>query len=231
MMNLLNDLWALFFPRCCLVCGKRLVKEEKFLCFHCLSALPRTRMHLLPNNEVEKGLWGKLPIERASSYLFYAKGGDVRKLLFEMKYYGNAELGRFLGRCMAADLLSSGFFQGVDGLLPVPLHPDKRKKRGYNQSEMLAEGISAITGIPICRDWLVRIRYSDTQTRKGNYERWMNVKDVFECKAGDVCDGKHILLIDDVLTTGATIVACADALSRLPHLRLSVLTLALAGES
>ena len=95
MMNLLNDLWALFFPRCCLVCGKRLVKEEKFLCFHCLSALPRTRMHLLANNEVEKGLWGKLPIERASSYLFYAKGGDVRKLLFEMKYYGNAELGRF----------------------------------------------------------------------------------------------------------------------------------------
>ena len=230
-MSIWIDLWELFFPRYCVVCGRRLLKAEEHLCVRCMTRLPRTRLHLQADNKMEKDLWGKMSLGRASAFLHYTQGDDSRKILYELKYYGNSRLGIFLGRLMANELRASGFFQGIDCIVPVPLHEKKERQRGYNQSEMLAEGISAITGIPICRDWLVRIRYSDTQTRKGNYERWMNVKDVFECKAGDVCDGKHILLIDDVLTTGATIVACADALSRLPHLRLSVLTLALAGES
>ena len=225
-MSLWSDLWELFFPRCCLLCGKRLLNGEEHLCFQCLSELPRTNLHLKIGSEMEKCLWGKLPIERASAFLFYTKGSDVRKLLFEIKYYGNADLGCFLGRCMARELYPTGFFKGIDGIVPVPLHPQKLDKRGYNQSEMLAKGIASVVNIPVVSHWLVRTQNTETQTHKGNYERWVNVKDVFGCPSKNDLFGKHILLVDDVMTTGATIVACADALKQIPGLRISVLTLA-----
>ena len=228
-MTLLTDLWQLFFPRCCQLCGQRLQKGEEHICFRCLVALPRT--HLQKGNELEKSLWGKLPIERANAFLFYAKGGDVRKLLFDLKYYGNADLGRFLGRCMASELLSSGFFDDIDCIVPVPLHVRKQKKRGYNQSEVLAEGIASVANIPIDKHLLIRKKDVETQTHKGNYERWENVRNVFECLSPGELDDKHILLVDDVLTTGATIVACADAMGDIPGLRISVLALACAGST
>lgn len=203
---------------------------EEHVCFRCLSGLPRTHIHLQKDNDLEKALWGKLPLERASAFLYYAKGGDVRKLLFELKYYGNARLGYFLGRCMASELQSSGFFDGVDGLVPVPLHPRKLKKRGYNQSRLLAEGVSSLTGIPLYDDLLVRSLHAETQTHKGSYERWMNVREAFECIPREGLEGRHILLIDDVLTTGATLVSCADALKQIPGIRISILALAMAGD-
>lgn len=203
---------------------------EEHLCLRCLSDLPRTYLHLHRDNKLEKNLWGKLPIERASAFLYYAKGGDVRHLLYDLKYHGNPRIGTFLGRCMASELLPSGFFEGIDFIVPVPLHPKKHKERGYNQSEMLAEGIATLTGIPVFREMLVRNQYTETQTRKSSYDRWLNVKDVFECTSLNALTGKHILLVDDVMTTGATIVACADALKTVKSLRISVLTLALAGE-
>ena len=227
-MSIWTDLWKLFFPQCCLVCGKTLLEGEEYLCFHCLSNMPRTRLYLQKDNEMEKELWGKLPIERASAYLYYSKGGDVKRLLTDLKYRGNADLGCFLGRCMTREMLSSGFFQGVDGIIPVPLHPRKQKIRGYNQSIMLANGISSVTNIPVWNDLLVRTQYTQTQTRKGSYERWLNVKDMFECTSPERLRGKHVLLVDDVFTTGATLVACADAFRQIPGLRFSVLTLALA---
>lgn len=227
-MSIWTDLWKLFFPQCCLVCGKTLLEGEEYLCFHCLSNMPRTHLYLHKDNEMEKELWGKFPIERASAYLYYSKGGDVKKLLTDLKYRGNADLGCFLGRCMTREMLSSGFFQGVDGIIPVPLHPRKQKIRGYNQSIMLANGISSVTNIPVWNDLLVRTQYTQTQTRKGSYERWLNVKDMFECTSPDRLRGKHVLLVDDVFTTGATLVACADAFRQIPDLRFSVLTLALA---
>ena len=227
-MSIWTDLWKLFFPQCCLICGKTLLEGEEYLCFQCLSNIPRTHLYLRKDNEMEKELWGKFPIERASAYLYYSKGGDVKKLLTDLKYRGNADLGSFLGRCMTREMLSSGFFQGVDGIIPVPLHPRKQKIRGYNQSIMLANGISSVTNIPVWTDLLVRTQYTQTQTRKGSYERWLNVKDMFECTSPERLRDKHVLLVDDVFTTGATLVACADAFRQIPGLRFSVLTLAIA---
>lgn len=229
-MGLWNDLWRLFFPQCCLICGKRLSEGEEHLCFRCLSGLPRTQMHVQRENEVEKRLWGRVLFEKAGAYLYYTKGGDVRKLLFELKYYGNVGLGHFLGRCVASEWLPSGFFKGVDVIVPVPLHPRRQKERGYNQSAVLAEGIASVTGIPLCEDLLFRRKYHETQTRQWNYGRWLNVENVFEVSASETFRGKHVLLVDDVLTTGATLVSCTDALSRIPDLRLSVLALAMAGD-
>lgn len=230
-MNLWIDIWELFFPRYCVACGRKLLRGEEFLCVHCVSGLPRTKFHLQADNEMEKNLWGKLPLERATAFLYYAKENDTRKVLYELKYYGNAELGIFLGKWMTSELEGSGFFQGIDCIVPVPLHEKKKKERGYNQSEMLAQGISVRTGIPVVADVLLRLGYTDTQTHKGNYERWENIRNVFSCANREMLSGKHILLVDDVVTTGATVVACADALANIPNLKVSVLSFALAGYS
>lgn len=229
MMNIWIDLWELFFPRCCVVCEGRLARSEEFLCFKCLSLLPRSNTQI--NKEMEKGLWGKIPVERAHSFLYYTKGGDVRKLLYELKYYRNPKIGHYLGRFMAEELVPTGFFDGIDYIIPVPLHKKKQETRGYNQSEQLAAGISSVVGCEVLDDVLIRAKQADTQTRKGHYERWINVKDVFDYVPSRDLSGKHILLLDDVFTTGATIVACADVLKQIPDLRISVLTLALAGEN
>ena len=229
-MSLWTDLWNLFFPSCCLICGRTLLEGEEHVCFHCLSELPRTQMHWQRDNEVEKCFWGKIPVERASAFLYYSRGGDVKELLAALKYRGRSSLGHFLGRCMATELLFSGFYQGIDCIVPVPLHPRKQKRRGYNQSEVLAEGISAITGIPVFPHLLYRNQDTHTQTHKGGRERWASVGNVFGCKEPGLLEDKHVLLVDDVLTTGATMVACADALGQVPGLRISVLTLALSGD-
>ena len=231
MINLWIDIWELFFPRYCVVCGRRLLRDEEFLCVHCISELPRTKFHLQADNEMEKNLWGKLPLVKAAAFLYYAKENDTRKVLYELKYYGNSKLGVFLGQWMASELGGTDFFQGIDYIVPVPLHEKKRRERGYNQSEMLAQGISLSTNIPVVLDVLLRTGYTDTQTHKGNYERWENIRNVFTCVNCDVFSGKHILLVDDVVTTGATVVACADALADIPNLKVSVLSFALAGYS
>lgn len=231
MATIWTDLWELFFPRCCLVCGGRLLHGEKMLCVSCLAGLPRTGFHWQRENRVERNFWGKFPVERATSFLYYTKGGDVRRLLYELKYYGNKEVGEVMGRVMAAELLLSPFFEGVDLIIPIPLHRRKERQRGYNQSLCLAQGISAVTGIPVQADIMVRDRYTETQTHKGQYERWENVQSLFRCSSPELLQDKHILLVDDVLTTGATIVSCADALQGVSGLRISALTLALAGES
>lgn len=229
-MSLWNDIWRLFFPQCCLICGRMLTEGEEHLCIQCLSKLPRTRLNLQKDNDMEKNFWGKFPVVRAGAFLFYAKGGDVQKLLFALKYYGNSKLGHFMGRCIAREWQSSGFFEGVDAIVPVPLHRRKQRMRGYNQSRILAEGISSVTHIPLWDNLLVRSHFTETQTRKGRYERWINVADMFACTSPEALRGKHILLVDDVMTTGATLVACADAMAQIPNLRISVLTLAMAGD-
>ena len=184
--------------------------------------------NLLKDNRVERLFWAKLPLGRATSYFYYRKGSSYCNIVHRLKYEGNKKIGRVMGRCMAAELLPSGFFEGVDVLMPVPLHPKKQRARGYNQSELLARGLSEVTGLPVDARSLVRQKHVESQTRKSAYERWANVEGIFRLECPERFAGKHVLLVDDVLTTGATTTACADAFAGVPDVRISILTLSMA---
>lgn len=228
MIRWIDALLNLLFPRSCVVCGGCLVKGEETVCTMCNSRMPRTNYHLQPDNEIEQRFWGKAEIERATSYFFYNKGSDYRHILFKLKYNGYKELGEVMGRYMANELLASDFFKGVDVVIPVPLHSKRKKVRGYNQSEWIALGISHATGIPLDLNTLVRSVSNNTQTRKSVFDRWDNVKDVFQVTSPEKIQGKHILLVDDVLTTGATLVSCATKLLESSDVKISIITLAVA---
>ena len=228
MIQWIDALLNLLFPRSCVVCGGCLVKGEEAVCTMCNSRMPRTNYHLQPNNEIEQRFWGKAEIERATSYFFYNKGSDYRHILFKLKYNGYKELGEVMGRYMANELLDSDFFKGIDVVISVPLHSKRKKVRGYNQSECIALGISHATGIPMDLNTLVRSVSNNTQTRKSVFDRWENVKDVFQVASPEKIQGKHILLVDDVLTTGATLVSCAAKLIESSDVKISIITLAVA---
>lgn len=224
----LGSFLSLLFPRCCVVCGSPLARGEECLCTMCNINLPRTDYHLRKDNPVEKMFWGKIPLERATSFFFYRKGSDFRQILHQLKYGGQKGIGAIMGRYMAAELLESGFFEGVDVILPVPLHKKKQQIRGYNQSEWIARGIAAVTGISIDTESVVRQKNTETQTRKSFFERWENVEGIFQLHNAESLAGKHILIVDDVLTTGATTVECASCLAEIEGIRISILTLAMA---
>lgn len=224
----LHSLLSLFFPRCCIVCGNAMAQDGERLCVRCNMKLPRTNLHRYKDNVVERMFWGKIPIERGTSYFYYRKGSDFRQILYHLKYWGGKSVGEVMGRYMAAELYPSGFFDGVDVMIPVPLHEKKQRSRGYNQSKYLALGISAVTNIPIDTEAVLRIKNTDTQTRKTVYERSLNVDQIFILRYPERFEGKHILIIDDVLTTGATTAACGSAFAQVMGIRISVLTLALA---
>ena len=224
-----HSFWSLLFPRCCVVCGSPLSRGEECLCTCCNINLPRTGFHLRKDNPVECLFRGRIPgLKRASSFLFYRKGSDFRRILHMLKYGGYKELGEVMGRYMSAELSSGEFFDGVDMIIPVPLHRKKQKLRGYNQSEWIARGIASVTGIPLCAECMIREKNTETQTRKSTFERWENVEGIFRLCDTVHFEGKHVLLVDDVLTTGATTVACASAFAGVSGIRISVLTLAVA---
>lgn len=224
----IHSFLSLLFPRCCVVCGKVLVEGEKYLCMHCNLDMPRTHYDTRPGNPSEQMFWGKVPVERAASYFFYNKSGNFRFILHQLKYRGRKELGEAMGRMMAGELLGSGFFKTVDCIIPVPLHKKKQQLRGYNQSEWIARGVAAVTGIPVMASAVVRKKHTETQTRKTRSERWENVTGIFVLLQPGLFVRKHILIIDDVLTTGATTVTCASVFNGVEGIRISVLTLAVA---
>ncbi len=219
----------LFFPARCAVCGAPLQTGEEGICLSCNMDMPRTGYHLHRDNPVARLFWGKFPLERATSYIYYNKGDDSRRLLHLLKYGGREDLGEVMGRFMAAEFAPSGFFRNVDVIVPVPLHPKRQRSRGYNQSACIARGISAVTGIPVDTLSVIRHKATETQTRKSTFERWENVDGIFQLSSPERFTDKHILLIDDVLTTGSTVTACADAFQGVDKIRISVLTLAMAG--
>lgn len=226
-MNILGDIRDFFFPRTCVCCGKLLSSQEEGLCISCMASLPETGILNTPGNEMERYFWGIFPIERATALYYYAKGGSVANILHGMKYHGRKRLCRQMGHVMGTELLNSGFFEGIDFIVPVPLHKSRLRTRGYNQSELLARGISDIISVPVITDAMIRTHNNATQTHKSAFERWDNAEGLFDI-TGKACSlsGRHILLIDDVLTTGATISACLDALKKVDTVKISVVTLA-----
>lgn len=228
MRTVLNELLNLFFPNLCLLCKDPLVDGEKYICLQCLCDLPRTRYYDLETNPVAQLFFGKTPVIGATALFHYEKGGRVRQLIHALKYHDNKELGYELGRMLALEYQKTSLFDQVDLLIPVPLHPKKQKQRGYNQSEWIARGISETLNIPINTTALCRNKKTDTQTHKQLYERWSNVWNVFSLTGKEILLHKHILLIDDVITTGSTIGACAETLASIPGIQISLLAIAIA---
>lgn len=224
-----SDIAALLFPRRCVICGRRLAKVEHEICTSCFSCLPLTRRKGKPGNGLERLFWRRINIVRANALLRYESGADSRRLVLGLKYFDHPEIGVMFGRIMARDLEETDFFKDIDFIIPVPLARKRMKKRGYNQSERLAQGVSDITHIPVLNDAVIRYVETPTQTRLAISERKENVHNIFHLERPAVVNGKHVLLIDDVLTTGSTILSLAEEISKGGDVRFSILTLCEAG--
>lgn len=177
---------------------------------------------------MEQLFWGRCLIEKAAAFSYYNKGSRIRTLIHNLKYKGIKEIGMELGRIYGLTLKSSGFTDEIDLIVPVPLHPSKKKMRGFNQSEIISNGISGVTGLPVDTNSLVREKISVTQTRRSRYERWTNVEGIFLVNDQESLKGKHVLLVDDVITTGSTIESCANELLKVDGVKVSVVALAFA---
>lgn len=205
-----------------------LFRHERILCSTCLADLPLTRSHDDPLNRVEQLFQGKIELQAASAFLLFDRAGVVQRMLHRLKYKGDLDLGSELGRMMAIDLRESDRFRNVDLLIAVPLHRRKEHRRGYNQSQVLVEGMCDELELPYSEHNLVRKELTATQTKRGRLARWLNVKEAFQLKDPEALAGKHVLLVDDVVTTGATIESCALALSVVPDIKISLYTAACA---
>ena len=227
--NLINSALDVVLPRRCPVCDATLGGDERFLCRRCLAALPRTRLEETEFNAMEQLFAGKVPVERATALFFYEKGSPFAAIIHDIKYNNMAPMGVWMGAYAVRMMQASGFFDGIDVVIPVPLHADKLAQRGYNQAERIAHGIAQETGAAIGKH-IVATRPHSTQTQKGAYERWLNTRDTVAAtpRAATELQGKHVLLVDDVITTGATIIACAEALAAIPGITISIFTLAAA---
>lgn len=223
-----NDFLRLVFPETCEICGKKLIDSEQVICLHCLYKLPRTDFHKDRDNKVELRFRGKFPIEAASSYFYFNKGSEFRHLIHQLKYNDQKEIGQILGRHAALELLRAGIFSDIDCIVPIPLHKKRERERGYNQAEWIAKGLSEVLKIPIETDSVCRIKPTKTQTRKSVLDRWINVQKIFSLADTETIRGKHVLIVDDVLTTGATIESCATTLLKIEGVKISVFTLAVA---
>lgn len=210
---MINDFFNLIFPRLCCACNKALLKSEEIICLSCTINLPKTNFHTDKDNPVNKVFWGRVDIEMAASFYVFSKKSKVQNLLHHLKYKGVKEVGSVIGELYGYELNDSEYYKDIDFIIPVPLHHNKMKKRGYNQSEWIAMGLSKSMNIPINSDSLYRKSDSQTQTKKTRYKRWENVGEIFDVANNNI-DGKKVLLIDDVVTTGATIEACAQVLIR-----------------
>jgi ComF family protein len=226
-MNLATDLGTLFFPKYCSSCNRSLMKHEAAICLHCLSNLPRLHLHDEADNPVEKLFWGRVELHSATAYLNMPRNGITHRLIHRLKYHGDKEVGERLGALFAMELQDSARMRDFDVIVPVPLHPKKLHVRGYNQCDCIAQGMASALGIEVSTNNLTRMHYNASQTRRGRITRWSNVKDIFWVRDPAVFAGKRVLLIDDVITTGATIEACAAAIKKIPDVQLSVAALAI----
>jgi ComF family protein len=228
LLNIWNDFWYLFYPKICDACGQSLRQQEEILCTSCLVKLPRTNYHKDSENELAQVFWGRIQTQNVTALMHFVKASPYRKLIHKLKYQNRPEIGVFLGKELGSQLKTEKSFQNIDFVVPVPLHPDRLKTRGYNQSEMIAQGISQQMKIPVNFTNLYRAKFTSTQTKKGRFDRWENVSEVFQVHDENVFLNKHILLVDDVITTGATIEACAQRLLKIEGVKISIASLGFA---
>ena len=228
-MNLFAEikeaLLHLAFPHICAGCGSDLLNINNELCLRCLHQLPATQFELHASNPIEKIFFGRLPVTAATAQYYFTKESLVQRLMHGFKYKGNKELGIYLGRLMGIALASSNRFTKIDALVPLPLFPSKERKRGYNQATVLCQGISEVLQKPVWKDAVIRSTFTETQTKKNRVERWQNIEGRFEIANAAQLMNKHVLLVDDVVTTGATLESCGRVLLNAPGLQLSIATL------
>lgn len=224
--NLLSDAWHLFYPHICTGCGSDLLNKNCLLCINCIDELPHTNFNLFENNPIEKIFTGRLKFKAAHSEFYFSKGQLIQHLIHQLKYNNNQEIGFYLGEIMGNSLMKGGRFSNIDYLIPLPLYAEKEFKRGYNQAEIICRGIQKTTQIPVLSNNVVRQRPTETQTRKHRVERWQNVAGSFHIKNPDHLTGKNLLLVDDVITTGATLEACAQLILQIPGTSISFASLA-----
>jgi ComF family protein len=227
--KLFSDISKEVFPPTCLACSSRLEPFEHLVCSSCQKALPKTDFLAEQENPVSELFYGRVYLHKAASLYYFHKSSTLQQLLHVLKYQVKPELGILLGKMAGKELLNYPDWLNFDYLIPIPLHPDKQKLRGYNQSEEIATGMSSKILIPVCNDLIFRNVFTETQTRKNKQERWENMQDVFSvAEDKEKFTTKHFLLIDDVLTTGATLESAANTLLQIPEAKVSVFTLALA---
>lgn len=227
LQNYFDDFLQLLYPELCNCCGKKLVRGEKVICLKCEHDLFFQPFHEAADNWVTQRFYGRVPIENGAAMFLFTKGGVVQHLIHQLKYKDKKEVGDFLGELYGRMLMKEEAYRKVDIIVPVPLHPEKLKKRGYNQSEHFARGLSKEMKKPVVANVLHRLTLKESQTRKKRMARWTNVDSDFYLKKSDSISGKHILLVDDVLTTGSTIDACSQALLTAKDVKISLATIAI----
>ena len=228
--NILSSAVHLFYPHICTGCGSDILEENNLLCLRCIHDLPHTNFASLVNNPVEKHFWGRLPLTAAHSEFYFSKEFLIQHLIHQLKYKGDTEIGFYLGEVMGRTMMNSSRFNSIDALIPLPLYADKEHKRGYNQAAVICNGISSVMNIPVLNGCVIRQHATETQTRKHRTERWENVKGSFKVVKENVLTNKHVLLVDDVIITGATLEACGNAILQTENVKLSIATLAYAAK-
>lgn len=223
-----NSFIHLFYPNNCILCGEPMVTGEKHLCVLCLHKLPQTNEVDLVSNQTAQLFYGKIPFKYASSFLFFRKGSDVQELIHALKYKGNKYLAYYLGRMAAKKLLTQKSYTPIDYIIPIPLHKKRLRERGYNQAEWIAKGVASVLNKPIDTTTLIRCKHNETQTKKSVFERWKNVHYIFDITDASHLNQKHILIVDDVITTGATIEAAAQTILKEASTEISLFSIALA---
>ncbi|HNH20649.1 MAG TPA: ComF family protein [Ferruginibacter sp.] len=226
--HIISSTLHVFYPHVCTGCGSDLLGDDNRLCLHCQHDLPHTGFAVIPDNPIEKQFWGRIPIEAGHSEFYFAKEFLLQHLIHQLKYKGNQDIGKYLGELTGMSLQNSNRFQTLDAIIPLPLYPEKERKRGYNQAAVIAEGISSVLNIPVINAVVIRSHATETQTRKHRTERWENVNRSFRITDPQQLAGKHVLLVDDVITTGATLEACGEVILETPSSKLSIATLAYA---